>query len=308
MAVKPSNKGKLDALVQRLKSVDTGGGGQGFWSPPQGKSVIRILPPVGDMEFFFQLVGKHYFPGGKWVTCSSFTSEGAQPCPVCEIVDQLYKIGDKPSKALAKELGVRRQYWMNIIDRDDEDAGPKIYTPGVQVFSEITNIISDPDYGDITDQDTGRDVTIDRAGKGLETKYKVLAKPHEKPLGDDDQMAEWLEKAKDLAFVEVTEDPAEDSDIIGNHAVYILPYNRIVTEHGLEDMEFDASDYKRDDDGASAKPGKPINKRKPADEDVEEDEYDDDDDVEVEDVPKRKPAPKPVAVQPAARQRVVRRR
>ena len=57
---------KLDALRKKLKDTDLGGS-RGFWAPQQGMNVIRILPEVGDMEYFFQEVGRHYLPGKKMV-------------------------------------------------------------------------------------------------------------------------------------------------------------------------------------------------------------------------------------------------
>ena len=39
----------------------------------------------------------------------------------------------------------------------------------------------DPDYGDITDFDEGREVTIKRTGQGLNTEYNILPRPKATP-------------------------------------------------------------------------------------------------------------------------------
>jgi hypothetical protein len=54
-----------------------------------------------------------------------------------------------------------------------------------------------------------------------------------------------MAKAQDLSWVEVDDDPEQDKDLAEGHAVYLLPYDRIVDENELggevedllEDME-----------------------------------------------------------------------
>lgn len=252
---------RLAKMQAKLKNVDLGGGGAGFWSPKEGKSIIRILPeigkeemsfvmvdpetgkeaefvvePRGEMEFFFQPVGKHSFPpdGKKHCYCPKFTSEGELDCPVCDLTGDLWK-GDKASKALAKELGLRKSFWMNIIVRGDDKAGPKIFTPGVKIFTAIQSIISDPDYGDITDLADGLDITVERSGTGFETEYNVTPRRKSGPVSEDPNLIlEWMAKAKDLSFVEVSDDPEEDKELAGEHALWVMPYERI-----SRDMELD---------------------------------------------------------------------
>jgi len=52
---------RLDKIRKRLENVDMGGT-RGFWRPKSGRNVIRILPETGDMEVFWQEVGKHFIP------------------------------------------------------------------------------------------------------------------------------------------------------------------------------------------------------------------------------------------------------
>jgi len=226
---------KLDKLKERLSKIDMGFG-SGFFGPKEGRNVIRILPPVGDMEYFFQTVGRHYFPpdGKKNVYCPNFTSDGELSCPVCELVTQLKTAGEKK---MADDLKLRRNFWMNIINRDDVGAGVLIYTPGIIVFSELSSLISDPDYGDITDINNGYDIIIEKSGTGRDTEYHVKPRPKVTPLTDDqDELDNWLEKANDLSFVEVSEDPEEDKELSKGHTLYVLPYDRIVREFQLDEL------------------------------------------------------------------------
>ena len=243
---KMSRQDKLSALKDKLKKTDLGGGGRGYFTPREGKSLIRILPETGDMDFFFQTVGRHFFPDKRMTYCPAFTSEGEYECPVCDLVDELHKAGDKSSKKMASALGLRKQYWMNVIDRKSPESGPLIYTPGVIVFNTIVSLIGDPDYGDIYDIEDGIDLVIEREGTGLNTEYQVIAKRHSSPLSDDpDEADKWLDKSRDLSWVIVSEDPEEDQELSAGHAIYIQPYERIVEEFGLDVYDEDDSDYEK---------------------------------------------------------------
>jgi hypothetical protein len=297
---------KLAKLREKLKNVDTGS--HGFWSPKDGRNVIRILPEVGDMKFFYQQVGRHNMPDDNktyWY-CPSFTSEGEFPCPICEMVESLYKSKDKSSRAMAGELRVRKMFWMNVIDRDNENAGPMIYTPGIQVFSAISSLINDPDYGIIYDLEDGIDLVITRKGSGLDTKYSVNPKRDSTKLHADQKVVNgWVAKAKDLSYVVVSDDPDEDRDLSAGHAVYLAPYERIEQEFtdGAPDMDDEDVEEEDTDEEPKRKPvkstAKPASKVKPHDkepvakskakkvDDIEEDEdwrniIDDDEEEEVE--------------------------
>jgi len=211
------------------------GGSRGFWSPPQGPSEIRVLPEIGDMEWFFQEVGRHYLPDKKTVYCPSFTSDGELDCPVCDFVQDLYALNDNASKEMASKIRVRKQYWMNIVVRENgKTSGPYIYTPGMTVFQALAGFINDPDYGDIFDLQEGTDVTVTRDGQGLETTYQVIPKRKTSPFASSQSEIDAIVgKARDLSWVEVGDDPEEDKDIAKGHAVYIMPYDRIVEEFEL---------------------------------------------------------------------------
>ena len=242
---KMSRADRLAAVREKLAKTDLRGGGGGFFSPKDGRSIIRILPEVGEMQFFYQQVGTHMLPGTdnrKQFYCPNFTSEGEFDCPICDYVEELRKSGDKASLALSSTLRVKRKFWMNVIDRENESAGPQIFTPGVMVFSQISSLISDPDYGDIFDTKSGIDLIIEKKGKGLDTEYQVKPRRDSTPLHEDEKMVEeWLSKAKDLTPVEVSDDPEEDKDLTKGHILFILPYERL-------EREFEATSDQEDVD------------------------------------------------------------
>jgi hypothetical protein len=321
MATKPLAKGKsvaggqdrLAALRSKMKGMDLGGS-SGFWTPKEGRNVIRILPEVGTMQYFFQQVGKHSFPpdGKKYAYCPNFTSEGELECPVCEIVSQMSKSGDKAQKAMANDLRVRRTWWMNVIVRGQESQGPMIFTPGTTIFGSLITLISDPDYGDITDLNEGFDITIVRKGSGLDTEYEVLPKPKPTPLTDDaDLSQEWVDKAKDLSYVEVSEDPNEDKELSDGHALYVLPYNRIIKELKLDEGVSADEEEEKPSKSNNAKQAATAarNAKKPAPEpEPEEEDEDTEDDASEEDEEEEEVRPaKRSAVNSDVKSRMARR-
>jgi hypothetical protein len=251
MEQKTARVDRLAALRDKLAHTDLRSGGGGFFSPPDGRSVIRILPEVGDMAFFYQQVGTHMLPdteNKKQFYCPAFTSEGELDCPICDYVEQLKKEGSKASLALADALRVKKKFWMNVIDRDHEGVGPQIFTPGVMIFGQISSLIGDPDYGDIFDIEKGIDIIITRKGKNLETEYQVKPKRDDTPLSEDPELIKkWLEKAHDLTPIEVTDDKEDDEELTKGHILWVMPYDRLKAEFDSIDSGDDEEEPEEDE-------------------------------------------------------------
>lgn len=261
------------------------------WKPKPGRNVIRILPGVGKMEdFFWQDVGSHYPPGSnRGFMCPDFTI--GEKCPICEFVNALFSAGDEASKGLAGKLKKRKQFWMNVIDREDEDRGVQIYKPGPTVFQALAALVNDPDYGEIYDPDNGQDVIIKRAGTGIETEYQVMVRPKQTPLHSNETVAQgWLDSAPDLSPVMLTDDSTEDDNIMKNEDGYvinpiaILPYERLDAEFHQIDLDAAEQSESADEEMRSR-----IAKRKPRNLDKELPMPDEDE--EEEEVPTKKSAP-----------------
>lgn len=169
---------RLEAMRARMSQHHSQSGGFNYWKPAvDGKEIVRILPPVGNMGYFWQEVGTHELHKGEdgLVRCPRFTTGEERPCPICEMADQAYRENDIE---LSKSLRVRRAYHMNVMLRaakntDKEDQGPLIWTPGIQVFEKLAEIVGDPEYGDITDLYNGCDLMVARKGSGLATEYHI---------------------------------------------------------------------------------------------------------------------------------------
>lgn len=200
MADKMSSQERYKKLLDKVNSLNLGGGG--WWRPPVGVSTIRILPAVGSMDYFFVEVGQHYLGEGnnKPFYCPSICTEGEQPCPICEVNEELYKAGEKEA---ASKFRAGRAFFMNIIDRNNPGQGVQKFAPGTTIFQAIASAVGDPDYGDVSDPDEGYDIKIERVGEGREnTKYQTRPVKRSSPMGTEEQINEWLGTADDLkAFV-----------------------------------------------------------------------------------------------------------
>lgn len=286
---KMTKEERLEALRQKIANTDTGGGSSDFWGPDEGKHTIRILPAVGEMDWFFQPVGVHYLPDNTKFYCPSFTSEGEEDCPLCDIVASLYAKGYKD---LAGKLRVTKKYWMNIIVRKGggDYEGPFIYTPGVTVFTAISALVGDPDYGDISDEYEGCDIVIERKGTGKETEYSVVPRRAITPLvgkpgkPDEDAIDAIIEKARNLAWVLVGDDEKEDKELAGDAAIWVKPYDRLIQEHKLD--QYKVWEYGEDDDD-DEDDDDPYEEVAEVEEDDFQDEDDDEEPAPVKEVAKR---------------------
>lgn len=152
------------------------GGGE-FWSPPEGDTRIRIMPPAGeDQEEFWFRTGTHFRvgPDERAVPCP-LTAGVRDTCFLCRMVKQL-KRGDEDDQAEADEMSASPRYLLNIIDLDNPETGVQVWRCPVTVFRRIHKYrMNEDDYGDMTDLENGYDMIVTRTGGGLKTEYDIVA-------------------------------------------------------------------------------------------------------------------------------------
>ena len=191
--------------LEKLRTMKENLGKKGkneYWKPEDGKNVIRVLPAVEGDEFYKE-VYTHYNVGAdeKAVICAK-TEE--RDCPICAELEKLKK-GSKSDKELADSMRCKKAYYIQIITPDDPDT-PKLYPAPQTVFKAILDIILDPDYGDITDIEEGREITIERTGKGMKTKYSILPKPKVSSLDNWDELKETMVNFADWDYAKCKSD------------------------------------------------------------------------------------------------------
>ena len=159
------------------------------WRPTQGDQTIRILPtsdgdPFKEFHFHYN-VGKN--PG---ILCPK--KNHGEDCPICEFASTLWRQGvesdDNSLKNEAKKLFVRKRYYSPILVRGRETEGVKVWSYGKMAYENLLGYVLDPDYGDITDPETGTDLVLNYDVPGTPGSFpKTTLKPRRRPsvLCDD---------------------------------------------------------------------------------------------------------------------------
>ena len=211
----------LNEIKNRLDRLNNKGGvgssdfKNNFWKPPVGeKSQVRIVPYTHNKDFPFTEL-YFYFGIGKprMIALSNFSESD----PILEFATTLKKSGDKENAELAKKLWPKLRIFAPVVVRGEEDKGVRFYEFGKMVYQELLGVMADEDYGDITDIQKGRDVTIEvipaaETGKMFNT-TTVRVKPNQTPLVKDAAQAEsLLENQKDVIslFKKYTFDEMKD--------------------------------------------------------------------------------------------------
>jgi hypothetical protein len=197
----------LDEIKNRLAKLNNKGGGgssdfkNNFWRPPVGeKSVVRIVPYQHNKDFPFSEL-YFYFGIGKprMIALSNFSETD----PILEFATTLKKSGDSENFELAKKLYPKLRIFAPVVVRGEEDKGVRFYEFGKMVYQELLGVMADEDYGDITDIQKGRDITIEvipaaETGKMFNT-TTIRVKPNQTPLVKDaNAVEEFLNNQKEL--------------------------------------------------------------------------------------------------------------
>lgn len=211
------NLDAIKAKLQQMQQASSGGGGnkasEHMWKPVVGKSQVRIVPYAFDKNNPFQEMFFHYEIGKR--TMVSPTTYG-RPDPIVEFAEKLKKSGDKDDWKLGKKIEPKFRVYVPIIVRGLEHEGVKFWSFGKQIYTELLSIISDPDYGDITDLMNGRDITVEYTAAEKEGAYPtttVRVKPNTSPATNDKEIAEKIVNGQknlkdlftELSYEEMTE-------------------------------------------------------------------------------------------------------
>ncbi len=190
----PLDLSKIKSRLEALKTTSTKS--TSLWKPSPGKQVVRIVPYAHNPENPFIELLFHYNMNNKtYLSPASF----GRPDPIVEFANKLKKSGDKEEWKQGRALEPKMRTYVPILVRGQENEGVKFWGMGKTVYQEILAIIADPDYGDITDLKTGRDITVEfktaeETGKDFpETTIRV--KPNQS-VAFDPTNAEVREKVK----------------------------------------------------------------------------------------------------------------
>ena len=216
----------LEAMRAKLEQSKNGfkkKGDSTKWRPQQGDQTIRILPTAdGDpfKEYFFHYnVGKN--PG---LLCPKKNHGGS--CPVCDFASKLWREGvdnnDDVAKKEAKALFARNRYYSPVLVRGMESEGVKVWAYGKTAYQMLLGYVLDPDYGDITDPETGTDIVLNYDVPGTPGSFpKTTLKPRRRPsvLCDDTiaDCAELLNSIPDFSTLFDEKTTQELETILGDY-------------------------------------------------------------------------------------------
>ena len=178
-----------------------------FFKAKEGDATVRILPPTwkdtekwGDgWEIGIYL---HYNVGpdnGAYLCLDKMKGEA---CPVCEA---------RSATRDEEEMDQLRPAYRSlcwVIDRDNEKAGPQIWSMPITLFRDINARSVDKKSNTpilIDDPEEGYDIVFSRSGTDIKTKYtavEVMREPT--PLHDDEKLQNrWLDYIEDHPLPDV---------------------------------------------------------------------------------------------------------
>lgn len=188
-----------------------------------GENVFRILPPKAAWLDYYNERGmkpdpffpywKHFYERpdepGTWVSFVCPRRMEGRECPVCKIVAQLRATGDTLDNDTAFQMDAKHRCYVNVIDRDDEAAGPKVMDisypyskwTGRSMYEKIRALmVGRAARNIVTPTAKGFDIIITKEGSGrMNTTYTVQADVEPRPLHDDmETMSSWIESQPDL--------------------------------------------------------------------------------------------------------------
>lgn len=182
----------LDAIKNKLNQLNNQDSKKSMlWRPAEGKQRVRIVPYVHRKENPFLELYFHYdIP--KRSKLSPYTN--GNPDPICEFAEKLKSTGSKEDWVMGKKMEPKMRTYVPVIVRGQESEGVKFWGFGKTIYTELLSIIADPDYGDITDLQNGRDIDVEftPAEGGGYPKTSIRVKPNQSPATDSKEIAQLI--------------------------------------------------------------------------------------------------------------------
>jgi len=177
---------------------------------------VRILPVAKGTPFITVYVHKATVDGkNRKFTCLSHLNDEA--CPFCEAREQLLATGLDSDKELAKNYSAKLMYVVKVIDRENEEHGPKFWRFPAQTYKKdgihdkiMANVRLLQE--NIHNPETGRDLflTVQRVKNPRGGTYPNVSSVNTtdkcKLSENAEQAQAWLDEAKTWADVYSTKD------------------------------------------------------------------------------------------------------
>ena len=102
---------------------------------------------------------------------------------------------------MAKNLFVRQRFFSPVIVRGEEEQGVRIWGYGKTIYETLLGLVLNPDYGDITEVETGVDFTLTYTlpkTKGAFPKTDLVPKRKSSPLAPKKEIVSILESVPEM--------------------------------------------------------------------------------------------------------------
>lgn len=205
----------------------------------------RVLPPSPAVVQYFQDLGQRPLPflfywkhirkdhRGRWISypCRKRNRGGTKDCPDCEMYFvQRDRATTEDEKREAKEYMANKRAIFNVIDRENEDAGPQIMELSAPWTNDQDKLATMPETqwqkfqkifraykkDVVRADDQGYDFTFLKTGKDKGTNYEFAAAESPSALSDDpEQVQEWIESQPDLTQLVKIPTLGEIGNILG---------------------------------------------------------------------------------------------
>jgi hypothetical protein len=167
-----------------------------------GQMRVRILPTSDGSSPFKEVWYHEIQVDGKWTKFYDPGKNDGGRSPLTEVYEELMSTGKESDKELARQYRPRKFYIVKLIDRNNEDHGPKFWRFKDNYKQEgiLDKII--PIWkakGDVTNPNEGRDLIIElskaKTPKGIEyTVVQTIMYDDPSPISSDpEQQKEWVE-------------------------------------------------------------------------------------------------------------------
>ena len=188
----------LNAIKQRLSQLQTTNTRtSNLWKPQPGTQVVRIVPyKFNQSNPFIELYFHYDLGGNNYLSPISF----GRPDPIEEFAQKLKSTGSKDDYRLGRKVEAKMRTFAPVVVRGEEKEGVRFWGFGKTVYQELLSIIADPDYGDITDPVSGRDVavefkTAEETGKSFPA-TSIRVKPNQTPITEDASVLESIKETQ----------------------------------------------------------------------------------------------------------------
>ena len=167
-----------------------------------GQRRVRILPTSDGSSPFKEVWYHELQVNGQWVKLYDPGKNDGERSPLNEVYEELISTGKASDKELARQYRPRKFYIVKLIDRENEEDGPKFWRfkdnyKQEGILDKIIPIWKQK--GDVTDAEKGRDLIIELtkaktpAGKEY-TITQTIMYDDPSPLHEDSStMKEWME-------------------------------------------------------------------------------------------------------------------